>query len=290
MKGFSPDIFTSRTLLRKYTNNDLKGFTTLMLDEKIQQHMGGIHITTNKDASSLFDKIMEIYQDPPSGRHFEVWAIERDQELIGHFELKETLHTEAGEAEAVYFLNAESWGQGLMTEILSEVKIYADSRGLKMIATINRDNIGTVRVLEKTGIERAGEIEVDGEMIYKVWIGSPSENKQHMDMTVITRQLTKISEAHDLEQLAEEHLLMALENFREEEEREYSVLFGDKQPSKIKTKFFKQSLVFRHAFLEHFYMDTEYRISGRNGMEAGSYRMITDLNGEPVDDYLVFEA
>jgi len=261
-----------------------------MLDEKIQQHMGGIHITTNKDASTLLGKIMEIYQDPPSGRHFEVWAIERDQELIGHFELKETAHTEAGEAEVVYYLNAESWGQGLMTEILNEVRIYADSQGLKMIATINRDNIGTVRVLEKTGIERAGEMEVDGEMIYKVWIGLPSENKQHLDMSVITRQLTKISEEQDLNQLAEEHLLMALENFREEETKEFSVLFGDKHPSKIKTKFFKQSLVFRHAFLEHFYMDTEYRISGRDGMEAGSYRMITDLNGEPVDDYLVFEA
>ena len=109
-------------------------------------------------------------------------------------------------------------------------------------------------------------------------------------MKKITDQLIRLSEEQELAVLAKENLAIAMEHFYVEEPQEYSALFGTRQPKKVPSHLYKQSLIFHHAFLEHYYMDTEYRLTGKDGMEAGSYRLITDLNGALVDDYLVFES
>jgi len=111
-----------------------------------------------------------------------------------------------------------------------------------------------------------------------------------MKIKEITNRLVKISKKQDLIGIAKEHLMIALENFREEEEREYKLAFGDKEPKKIKAVFYKQSLIFKHVYLEECYMDIEFRLTGKEKMEIGSYRLITDLKGNAIDDYLVFEV
>ena len=57
-----------------------------------------------------------------------------------------------------------------MPEVIKAVNAYAVSAGAQVIATINPENMRTVRSLEKSGIEKqewAGEGE---DRVYKLWL------------------------------------------------------------------------------------------------------------------------
>jgi hypothetical protein len=53
-------------------------------------------------------------------------------------------------------------------------------------------------------------------------------------------------------------------------------------------EFFAHSLTFQHR-LGWIYLCTELRLIDSSGQEVGSYRLITTLDGETDDDYLVFD-
>lgn len=132
--------------------------------------MGGVHCETKEDAYELFDKTNKIYQGLFPDRHFEIWAIEHEGKLIGHFELKQTLYTSGEELEVVYMLDKDFWGRGLMPEIIDVINQYAASNGKQIIATVNPDNINTIKALSKSGIEKKEWIEDDNGKVYKIWI------------------------------------------------------------------------------------------------------------------------
>lgn len=132
--------------------------------------MGGQHCETKEDAYGLFEKGLEIYNGLFAGRHFELWAIEYKGEMIGHFELKQTNNTVGDELEVVYLLDKNYWGQGLMPEILNEVNKYASGLGKQLIATVNLENIKTIKALKKLNIEKEGWIEDAEDKVYKIWI------------------------------------------------------------------------------------------------------------------------
>jgi hypothetical protein len=52
--------------------------------------------------------------------------------------------------------------------------------------------------------------------------------------------------------------------------------------------FFAHSLTFQHR-LGWIYLCTELRLIDSSGQEVGSYRLITTLDGDTDDDYLVFD-
>ncbi|MBK8552169.1 MAG: GNAT family N-acetyltransferase [Ignavibacteria bacterium] len=168
--GLNKNIFTNRTMLRKYIASDKKIFGELFTDREVNKYMGGQHCETPEDAFSLFDKCFEIYNGSLQDRHFEIWGIEFEGNLIGHFELKQTQNTVGNELEVVYLLNKEYWGRGLMLEVLNQVNSYSSGMGKQLIATINPENINTVKLLKKTGIEREGWIEDDEGKVYKIWL------------------------------------------------------------------------------------------------------------------------
>lgn len=170
MKEINKNIFTGRTLLRKYEEGDRKVFADLFTDKEVNFYMGGQKCETREDAYSLFDKCFEIYEGKFRGRHFEIWAVLYENNTIGHIELKQTNNTDEDELEVVYLLDKNFHGIGLMTEILQKINSYAGSHNKKLIATINPDNIKSLKVLEKTGIEKQGWInDADGKT-YKIWL------------------------------------------------------------------------------------------------------------------------
>jgi len=147
------DIITQRTLLRKYRPADKEEMVVLFMDKVVNHYMGGGPCETEADALELFGKIHQLYEKPLTDRHFEIWAIDIKGHLAGHFELKESQYTEADELEVVYMLYKIHWGKGLMPEILRSINAHAHTMNRQLIATINPENIRTVRALEKVGIK-----------------------------------------------------------------------------------------------------------------------------------------
>lgn len=174
-KDFSPNIKTERLLLRRYIESDRANSMRLSLDKEVMHFMGGEHAENEEQASSIFDKCFEIYkgwlgEKPLGTRRFELWGIENEGRLIGHFELKQSVNTTGNELEIVYLLDKAYWGKGLIPEAIKAVKKYAKSTGNVVIATINPENNRTVRSLEKSGIAKQGWIEDSEGKIYKVWL------------------------------------------------------------------------------------------------------------------------
>lgn len=166
----SKDILTNRTRLRKYCQSDKSTFIRLFTDKEINLFMGGPKCNTEEDAIELFEKGLKVYEGLFPGRHFEIWAIEYQEKMIGHFELKQTPSTSENELEIVYMLDKNHWGKGLIPEIINEVNKYASGMGRKLTATINPENIKTVKALNKTGIEKEEWIEDEEGKVYKVWL------------------------------------------------------------------------------------------------------------------------
>ena len=108
-----------------------------------------------------------------------------------------------------------------------------------------------------------------------------------MKLKKIKSKLQKLSNDLDLETLSKEYLVVALQAYQEDEPDEYAAHFGDHAPGSVKAELFKQSLVFYHILLEDHYIDTELRLTGKDNAEVGSYRLISDIDGNAVDDYLV---
>jgi len=166
----NPEIKTKRTSLRKYNDSDKEKFTYLFTDIEINHFMGGQHCKTAKEAEDLFYKGLKIYNGLFPDRHFELWAIEILGELAGHFELKQTSHTSGNELEIVYLLEKRYWGQGYMPEIILEINRYSSGFNKQLIATINPENIRTVKALKKVGIEKEEWIEDEDGKVLKIWI------------------------------------------------------------------------------------------------------------------------
>lgn len=147
-------IQTERILLRKYTDDDKETVADFFTDAEIGRYMGDGPSETRNDAYTLFNKIIEIYGRENAQRHFEIWGIEFEGELIGHLELKSTENTLKDELEVVYLLDKVYWGKGIMGEILTALNSHAKTFQKKIIATVKEQNYNSIRVLEKIGIDK----------------------------------------------------------------------------------------------------------------------------------------
>jgi len=164
------DIITQRTLLRKYQYDDQEEMIELFMDKVVNHYMGNGPCKSKARALELFGRIQQLYEKPLTNRHFEIWAIDINQHLVGHFELKDSQYTEADELEVVYMLREIHWGKGLMPEILSSINAHAHTMNRQLIATINPENIRTVRALEKVGIAHQKWVDEGKDRTLKVWI------------------------------------------------------------------------------------------------------------------------
>lgn len=165
----NPEIITKRTRLRKYTETDRAECVRILTDPEVNHYMGR-RTEDPAEGNKIFDKIFEIYNGSLGSRFFELWAIEYEGKMIGDFELKETDNTLPGELEVVYMIDRPFWGRGLVPEILREIIKYSASMNKRVVATLNPENIKTVRALEKAGIEKQEWVGDGDERYYKVWL------------------------------------------------------------------------------------------------------------------------
>ena len=102
----------------------------------------------------------------PADRHAFVahWKRVRSDDKItirtilceGHVAGHVLSHSWCGDQEVSYWIGRHFWGQGVATRALSDFLGELAARPLR--ARVAKDNVGSIRVLEKCGFEKSGEV------------------------------------------------------------------------------------------------------------------------------------
>lgn len=147
-----PTYHTKRFTLQAYRLEDEERFIEMALDPISIKFMGGATGDETKERQ-LFHKCQEIYKRQDE-RWFWLWGVYQHNQLCAHFELKETEHTLKDELEIVYMVHPAERGKGLMTEILSFLKVKQHDLQKRIIATVSPENVNSISLLEKWGVEK----------------------------------------------------------------------------------------------------------------------------------------
>lgn len=148
-----PTLYNASVVLQPYTRDDEDRFVEMTLDEESMRFMGGSS-GNEQDERVLFRKGFDIYASEDD-RWFWIWGIYRNGKLCGHLELKDSKHTNADELEIVYMMHPDSRRQGIMTAALDILKHYQSEWNRRIIATVKPENIASVELLMKWGIEKS---------------------------------------------------------------------------------------------------------------------------------------
>ncbi|GAA3169257.1 GNAT family N-acetyltransferase [Nonomuraea roseoviolacea] len=153
----TPTLHTKRLVLEPYVPEDEDGFVALFQDARVSRYMGD-GPSPEADDRALFGRIFtKVYAQ----NLFEVWAVRRDGEYVGHAEIKPT--GTVGGHEIIYALAPAAWGSGLGTELAEAIVAYGFEtlRLSEVFATVAADNLVSLAVLGKIGFRHVRDIEED---------------------------------------------------------------------------------------------------------------------------------
>ena len=163
-------IQTQRLILNSFSRLDFDIFVSDMLtDSRVVEFYYSYKRMSNIDQiyAKAKTEFLEHFEESQLEYGLDVWAarsISDNKEFVGWCGL---LHTELslkyGGPELQYMIAGNAHGNGYATELASAVLGYAKKGELKsVIATVDIPNIGSIKVLEKTGFELIGKIEAYG--------------------------------------------------------------------------------------------------------------------------------
>lgn len=150
-------LSTRRLILRKPIPQDAEVISAQVSDWDVARQ--GLSIAYPYSVSRAADWIDHARETWAKGSEYSFALVSRDsQDLVGVVSLRllPGLFTRRGDVG--YWLGRPHWGQGLMPEALSAVKIFARQRlGLaRLEAGVFDDNRQSARVLEKLGFKSCG--------------------------------------------------------------------------------------------------------------------------------------
>jgi len=147
---------TERLLLREFVPEDWAGVHRYAVDPEVSRHMDW-GPNTEEDTSIFLAMALAAQRAQPR-IHFPLAVVlKQENRLIGSCEL-EFSHMLAREAALGYVYERASWGQGHATEAARAMLGFGFGElGLHRIwATCAPANVGSMRVLEKIGMQREG--------------------------------------------------------------------------------------------------------------------------------------
>lgn len=157
-------ISTKRLLLRPFSQEDAQFLYNLNEKEEVLKYTGDVAFKNIEEASS-FVKNYKHYEEHGFGR----WTVIRkeDKKAIGWCGLK---NNEENLIDLGFRFLLEEWGKGYATEAAKACITYGFTE-LKMAQIVGRvlpDNIGSVKVLEKIGMNfwKKGECDGFGNALY----------------------------------------------------------------------------------------------------------------------------
>ena len=160
---------TERLLLRKYVEEDAEAFFELNSDPRVLRFVPDKQLFNVEQARQiLIDHPMADYRKHGFGRG--ACILKSTGQEIGFAGLKYL--EELGEVDVAYRLLPAFWGQGLATEAaLASVRYGFEKLDLKRIIGLAMpENIASIRVLEKAGLQYIGEMSFLGHRFSKYTI------------------------------------------------------------------------------------------------------------------------
>jgi ribosomal-protein-alanine N-acetyltransferase len=150
-------IETSRLILREFLQSDLQALAPILADPLVMKFS-----TMGRYSTSQTEKAIDNFIDSYKQFGFGFWAVtlKESYQLVGYCGLAIDRIDERDEPEIGYRLDSKFWGKGFATEAASASIQYGLNR-FKLpyiLGAAQRQNIASVRVLEKTGMTFDREI------------------------------------------------------------------------------------------------------------------------------------
>lgn len=153
-----PVLTTERLVLRKLVAGDDEDLFRIRTNEKVNQYLGRAVIQTLEEANILIEKLNAGIKE----KKWIFWALmlKNNAALLGTVCLWNIDRYESV-AEIGFELHPEAQGKGYMLEVVPAVLRYGfDKLKLKKIeGWTHRDNMSSIRLLEKNGFVRDEEAE-----------------------------------------------------------------------------------------------------------------------------------
>lgn len=144
---------TERLLLRRFTPEDAAENFRIYTDPENMRFMGRQPDSIEFERYHIHKHIANYYDT----HEFGLWAavLKEDGRLIGRCGLLYQPVEGTQEVEVSYLIDRPYWGRGLATEAArAVVKLGFERYGfLRIVALINPENVGSVRVAEKVGLK-----------------------------------------------------------------------------------------------------------------------------------------
>ena len=161
-----PIIETHRLVLRQFALADAEAVFHIQSDPEVMRYTGEPPaLDIGEIRQMLVDRPLADYERYGFGR----WAciLKATGDLIGGAGLKYL--PEFGEVDVGYRLRRDCWGQGLATEASRACVDYglATLNLPRIIGLVERGNIASIRVLEKSGFVWDGEVEYRGDVVIR---------------------------------------------------------------------------------------------------------------------------
>lgn len=153
-------IETDRLLLRKHRIEDYERFWGMITDPIAKRFTGGVTSLTYEQRFKLFQQDCST---PYSEDGIEFAVIEKSSMMyIGYCGYRDS--KELGGCELFYGYCRDSWGKGYGLEAAaSAVAFFFGKIGInRLVATCNKENIGTVKILVRLGFKFIEQINIDG--------------------------------------------------------------------------------------------------------------------------------
>lgn len=153
---------TERLTLRTFTLDDARAMETVLCDPEVMRYSEGVMTTTQVRA--MLEKTV-VHDYPELG--FGMWAVleKGRSDVIGYCGFsREAGRCANDEGELGYRFARSSWGHGYGFEAASFACVYGlKSIGFsRIVATIDPHNQPSVRVAERIGMCRQGEVMLSG--------------------------------------------------------------------------------------------------------------------------------
>ena len=153
-----PTLTTARLLLRSFRPKDAPAYAAMNADPAFRRYLGDGKVLSADEAWTQMERALGQW----ALRGYGLFAVEASGVLAGRVGV---LHPAAWpEPELAWGIAPSFWGQGLAMEAAAAVRDWAfDACGFPHLASfILAENTRSVRVAEKLGAFRAGDVEVLG--------------------------------------------------------------------------------------------------------------------------------
>jgi ribosomal-protein-alanine N-acetyltransferase len=161
-------IETERLMLRPFTASDIAAYAAIRAKPEVVRHLPG-GPGRAAEARAIAERLLPQWAGDWGKIGYAPWAaVEKASgRLLGHLGLRRLEGIGAGldgETEILYMLDDAAWGRGLASEGARAARDFGFARvGLpRLVALARPENVGSVRVMQRIGLDYEGAFEAFG--------------------------------------------------------------------------------------------------------------------------------